>query len=181
MAHRTKIIRWTEALKINLIGVISGSTHTIARRLVEITRDLSARMINVDVAFGLRDDPVDEEILFMIGLADPDALPGPGAGLAGLAFWADWLKEQAWRSIGTDSGPIDVATNWESVDVKVDYANPDDGDGPMTVVATVFSSTTSNIFFRGTVTFEFAYRQHTYNDFDGNPTSSDEVQQWIMS
>jgi len=177
MGHRTQIFRWTERVAFDSGGVTLGAAvHTLAARLMEITRNLSARMVDIDVVYGLSDDPTDEEVRFLIGLANPTVLPQSDTTL-----WSDWFKEHEWRSIGTDSGPIQLITPFESSEVDVKYANPDDGDGPMTVVATLFSNTTSNVLFRGHVTFDLEYKQHTYNDFVGSPSNSEEVIMWILN
>jgi len=174
MAHRTSIIRWTEQITVSFSGLLSANINTLAQILTEITRNLSAKLVGAELSYGINDDPTDERIFFMIGLGDPNGLPS----VANIE-WSDWLKTVQWRSIGTDSGPVKVMENFESNDLDRQYSNPDDDDGPMAVVASVQSNTTSTVQFRGKVTFEFAYRQHTYNDFKANPTASMEVVQWL--
>jgi len=174
MSHRTRIIRWRTRVAFNLNAVLGAGVHTLATRLFRVTRDFTVKLVEVDATFGVRDDPTDEEIMFMIGLADPANLP---TTFTTLPFWSDWIKVQRWRSIGTDSGPIQTMQQHETEDIQVTYAvESNDAFRSSTIVATVRSDTTSSVRYSGHVEIEIEYRQHTYNNFTG--VSQAEVEQW---
>ncbi len=69
-----------------------------------------------DCTYGLSDDPLDELAEWMLAAVDIEAVPT----LTSVRALSIWWRAQQWRSIGTDSGPVQTLTQ-----DSVDFLNPE--------------------------------------------------------
>ncbi len=79
----------------------AGTTVTLLDQFAWVPRMGSVTPVEVDITYGISDDPSDEIVEFFIESVDIDNLPN----IAALRETAIWAAAQAWRSIGTDAGP----------------------------------------------------------------------------
>lgn len=133
--------------------------------------------------YGLRDDPVDEFVEWILLMCDVDNLPTIDSCRAR----ALWHRAQNWRSIGTDSGPIQTMTKDD-----VDWLNPEtygttefaDFTQRLAMVVVVEdTSATSTVNVLGVLTYRedliqrvFGNDNWTFND----PDDSEFGQDWGM-
>lgn len=172
MAKRTVIKRWTATKGFYFAGVMAGSVKQIAGVLYNLSRDVTVTLKRVSASFGLTDDPTDERISAWIEVVDPQSLIKLVTESLGNSAWK---KIQTWRSIGTDAGPVAVIDNYSQEDYNVDYRTIADDETSVLAIL-VNSTTTSLILLTGSAEMDIEYRQHTYNNFEGN--TREEVELW---
>lgn len=169
---RVKVFRWTVQKGWGGAFTLSANTARLAGRLYTLDKDITLKLTQVSPIYGLRDDPTDERVDFAILLADPDSLPNLDV------VKADWADRIEWRSIGTDSGPVEIVHSPSDQEVDVTYSITADDDASV-VCAIVIGSTTSSVQFIGVATFEVEYRQATYNNSEN--VSQEEADAWFLS
>jgi len=171
MAKRTKTIRWTEEISFYDARILGANAISPLQTIYTLTRDITIRPKHIVMSGGIRDDPIDEVITWILGQTDPDSLPDI------LEPWVEssiWNKTITWKSIGTDSGPTEVQDDNEESILDTVHSKGET-DEPSGLVLTVHSSTTSSILTLGTILIDVEYRQATYNNSDA-PASEIERQ-----
>ncbi len=178
MAKRSRILRWTQAVEWAEADLTLGTNAlTLIKRLIKIARDTVITPRSLTASFSILDDPIDERIYFTITDGDPSDFPVAGitgALLESMLENALWSDLEAWRSIGTDSGPIATDEEARSVKTNRDYSTDEFGHDADWLVAAVVSNTTSRISFNGALIVDVAYRQYTFNQDDASFEQSPE-------
>ncbi len=97
------IKEFTYVRRYSFRGTVVATTDPL---IVAVIRQLQpnskVKFLDFQIWFGIADDPVDESIEFWLAVVDQDGLPTQGY----LQDEAAWSALQNWRSIGTDSGPV---------------------------------------------------------------------------
>lgn len=175
MTKRSKVLRWkAEAKWAEIAMVLLAGRLTLIKKLVHIDRYTTIRCRNLNATYGITDDPIDEQLRWMILAIDPrtilvTALGGNEQEI--LWMEAEWVNHDAWRAIGTDHGPTKIDEDAESVKLNGVYNWESSGNRSGTwLCAMVIGSTTSSITFTGDLDYDVEYRQITYNN-DGSEMS----------
>ncbi len=105
---RGRVSDVAKTLDANVVNIIGDP-------LAWIPRLGSVTPLEFDLFFGLGDDPTDEYIEWWLESMDIDNLPTVDSARARSL----WTAVQQWRSIGTDSGPVQTMEHAE-----VDFFNP---------------------------------------------------------
>jgi len=127
----------------------------IAQILARIPRIGSVKPLELDISFGLNDDPVDERPEFFLSSVDLDNLPT----VAAARDRAFWQAVENWRLVGTalDIGPIqtmgrDLADFFNATAVlfteAAGYTNR------QAIVILISSNVTSNMIVQGVLYYE---------------------------
>ncbi len=96
--------------------VVDDVPEVLGDPLAWIPRLGSVTPLEWDAAYGLGDDPADEYLEWFLVAVDVDNLPT----LESVRALSIWWRPQAWRSIGTDSGPVQTM-----VHDTIDFFNPE--------------------------------------------------------
>lgn len=119
--------------------------------------------MELDISYGIGDDPGDENPEWFLAAVDRDNIPDAPA----MRRIASWQAAQNWRSIGTDAGPVQTLTreNAEFFRPK-EWLNRLVGDRQRRIwIAIVFNSDVQTLFHQqGVITFVESLLQRTYGD-----------------
>ncbi len=157
MGHKRKqpkIIQFTYNRRYSWLNTftVDGSTQpeviTVIRRIPRHT-DLKPKQMQI--WFGIQDDPSDEVIEYYLNAVDPQNVPSRGF----LREQSAWLGVQAWRSIGTDSGPIQTAERDELEFPRAPtYSNRTDRTQSLSLCILARSTVSSVVIVAGSIEVE---------------------------
>jgi len=161
MTKRIEVIRWSETKSIFTAASPLGGAMFLVQELWQLDPDVTITLKHISGSFGIQDDPTDERLNWHLGTYDPDNLPNTNAEAASDSAW---LHNDSWRSIGTDSGPIETTTERDSdLDKDSKYSSGEIGDN-LAICMIAQSTTTSSMITRATVNADIEYRQARYNN-----------------
>lgn len=105
-APRPKIRQFIYRRIYSFRGVATpdGTTASLLAIIRNIPRHTDLKPVWLSIFFGLFDDPASEVPEVYLDAVDPGNLPT----LVGLRESCSWIGMQAWRSIGTDAGPVNT-------------------------------------------------------------------------
>lgn len=166
---RTKVFRWTSTKSIVVEVTLTGGTVTLLQELWQLDNNVTIRPKLVVGSFGISDDPTDESLTWVLSEVDPDQLPTGITPLVGNSVWA---HNDTWRSIGTDSGPVDVTT--ERSDELDSVHSAGEVQDNLAFCCLIRSNTTSATRTHAIVTADIEYRQDRYNNDEFNDTSEEQ-------
>lgn len=132
-------------------GVLDGSNPRliIAIRAIPRHTDLSPKQMQV--WFGVDDEPTDESIEYYLDAVDPDNIPAQDA----LRNSSAWIAAQNWESIGVVAQLIQTLTRDELEFPKVPiYSNRTTGTKNYVLALLAVSDASSNPKFSGSIELE---------------------------
>lgn len=110
----TKIIPVLKTLSFHRTGaaIAADPTLTLLVAIAPIPPLARSKVVELDITFGVADDPTDEIVEFFLIAADPNNLPPVSAARNN----AIWQSAQLWRDIGAAPAVILQTLNRELVD-----------------------------------------------------------------
>lgn len=79
----------------------------------------SIELEDIEISYGLADDPTDERLQYFLVEADPDNLPTMNAALDSNF----WVGMQIWRAVGTPANVLDTVTQSDDEGLEGEIAH----------------------------------------------------------
>ncbi len=95
------------------LNVTASSVPTLLASLAMRSRS-TIKLEDIDINFGLDDDPTDERVLYYLVACDPDNLPS-FVSLQNANYWNDM---QIWRAVGTPANVLNTVDNSDDEDLR---------------------------------------------------------------
>lgn len=107
----TRVISYVRTIPFHADTITVNTTLTLVDVLQTIQPLSTVALLELDITYGVQDDPVDELTEWYAAVVDVDAL-GTFQALRNIA---DWQSAQNWRIIGTDAGPVQTLSRENEV------------------------------------------------------------------
>lgn len=168
MPVSTRIIRTNKRKPFSGDGTLVADTLTLMDTAYRMQPMSELAVREIDVSFGIKDDPTDEIVEWYIGTTTVDNLPAKSS----IQNVADWYARQVWRSIGTDSGPVQTfeRQHVENLIPKV-VSNMELSRRreSMGICLTIWANTGSGVHASGHISFQEALVQRNWRSDSSEP------------
>jgi len=163
MGKRSKSFKHTEIKQVvDQQRTLAASTIELIAQLWTISKDQDVKPIRIKMSCGIDDDPLDETIMWALGLADPNNLPT----MTQFLREAIWSHVEAWRVIGTPANSVETVDDEDDAKLSTTFASSE-AQIDTAIVLVVDSTTTSRTVTVGQIEAVITRRQITYNN-DGS-------------